>query len=87
MNGAQADHEIQSNKPKTSDLAGAFKSLKSIKSPLEIYLEPRLGFEETPFDPRVREHVKKEFPEFYRRYSTPEAVGAALRKHDMTWFV
>lgn len=75
LDGARAGHEIQSNKPQSSDLAGAFKGLRSIKSPLEIYLESRLGADETPFDPRVREHVKKEFLEFYRRYATAQAGG------------
>ena len=87
LDGAQAGHEIQSNKPKSSGLDGALKGVKSIKSPLEVYLELRLGADETPFDPRVRKHVSKEFPEFYRRYATAQAVVAALHKHDVNWFV
>lgn len=83
---AQDGHDFQSNKPKSSLLVGALEGVKSTPSDLEKFLQPRLGGDATPFDPRVREHVKKEFPEFYRKY-TPETIVAALRKHDVNWFV
>lgn len=87
LDGALADHEIQPNKPVSSDLDGSFKGVQSTQSDLEKFLRNRFGADATPFDPRVREHVGKEFPEFYRRYATPEAVGAALFEHGMHWFV
>ena len=72
-------------KPKTNKAERVMFSAGGELSELEEYLKPRLGFEETLFDPRVMQHVKKTYPAFYVKYPTFKAVSDARDKYRPVW--
>lgn len=84
--GGQAQQPFQGStrKPKSSKAERFFQPGGKM-SELEVYLAPRLGFEETLFDPRVMQHVKKTYPEFYVKYPTAKAVSNARDKYRPVW--
>lgn len=83
LDGAQAGHEIQSNKPKQTLVEGHMK--RGVKSGLELYLACKLGSPDTPFHPEVKKEVVKEYPGFYKKYKDKEAVRSAMDTWNVYW--